>query len=926
MIEAPSNTPPQRDGGSDIVVTGSRAITSGASAPTPVTVASSEQLTSANPGNLPDAVNQLPQFRGSQRPTSAGSATTTSGAGANLLALRGLGPSRTLVLLDGRRIVPTTLIGATDANLIPQGLVKRVDVVTGGASAAYGSDAVAGVANFVLDSQYKGVKGNIQGGLSSHSDAGSMRASIVAGQSFAEDRLHLLLSADYFDQKGIDLDYHGRGWAEAGYGVIGASATSAELVVAPDVRDALATYGGLVLACQPAGAACPIARMQFLPDGSLTAYRQGTNVSSSTMSGGDGTARRTNLLPAVRTVTTFSRVTFDVSDDIHLFAEGSYGNVHARYLGSVPANVTSAAATIYADNAYLPPAVRASMADNGVASFTLARVNRDLGYNYFINNTETKRILGGIDIALGGSWKLSSYAQYGHTHLQIKATNDEIVDNFYNAIDAVVNPADGKIVCRSTLLNTVAGAGCVPINLFGDGATTRGGSQNYIKGTTVSDYSIGQTVASLEVRGLISILDRSVSVATGFEYRRETGVLTVDPLSSKLRTGDGIRGYPASQKNLLGDYVLTPPQPLSGAFDVKETFMEVSIPLLKDVAVFRSLDVDGAIRYADYSSVGGAVSWKVGASWEPVSDLRFRSTLSRDIRAPNIQERFTTGTPIIGLGVNDPQHDNARYAVTQLQIGNVDLRPETSRTTAFGVVLTPSFLRGFSASVDYYDITIKNVIAQPSLQQVVDACGLANCSLVTRNADGTINTVITPNQNLAQLRTRGEDYEIDYKSRLEGIGLSGLLSIRALATHIRTLALTVGTSTIDRVGDLNVTPTSTPAGAPAWSGSVSADYRGAHIHAFAQERYIGPGQLDHTLVYANGGETNIPRVFYTDLTFGYMLPMQTRTMEIFGTVNNLFDQDPPVAPSGAATTPRASNGAIYDLVGRYITVGVRFAL
>lgn len=913
-----------RSAGEDIVVTGSRTITDGANAPTPVTVVSSEQLTVATPGNLAEAVGQLPAFRGSTKASSAGSAGTTLGAGANLLSLRALAPFRTLILLDGRRVVPTQMSGATDANMIPQGLLKRVDVVTGGASAAYGSDAVAGAVNFVLDTRFTGLKLNLQGGVSSRGDAGNMKASATAGTSFADGRGHVLVSADYFDQKGIGLDYKGREWAEAGWGQIGSSLTSAELIVARDVRDAQSTAGGVILGCQPVGVACPIARTQFLPDGSLAPYVQGVNVSSATMSGGDGSIRRANLLAGYRLKSFFGRVSYDVADGHTVFVEGGYNHLRSHYFGFNSGQFLGSPQTIFADNAFLSPAIRGVMGANGIQSFTMNRSNFDFGDMNFTNNTRARRVVAGIDGDLGGSWKYSLYGSYGRSTFDLLTTNNPRIENLYNAVDAVVDPVSGRIVCRSTLLGLPNGQGCVPINTFGDGAPSQA-ALDYVLRTTFLHYTIDQYVVAGTVRGsLFSLPAGDVNMAVGVEYRREEGSQSSGPENDGLRTGTGIRGYPAAQRNQPGAYFSSPAAGYSGDFSVREGFVEIAAPILRDTPFFRALDVNGAIRYADYSSVGGVVTWKAGASWAPVEDIRFRVTRSRDIRAPSIQERFQPSTPIIGQPVNDPLNGGARVNVTQINQGNVNLTEEKADSLTLGVVLRPSFLPGLTASIDYFNIKVKDVIAAPTREAVLAACG-ATCPEVIRNPDNSLNAIITRQSNLAELRTRGEDYELGYTTDTSGIGLNGRLNLRLLATHTRTLSLIQNGVVLERVGDLNVVTSQSIPGVAKWSGQVSVEYRSERFKLFVQERYIGPGNLDKTQRYVATQDTSVPERFYTDVTVGYTPPTLGGRMEFYFTVNNLFDKDPPIAPNGAVIQPRASNGMLYDFVGRAFTGGVKLS-
>lgn len=908
-----------------VVVTGSRTITDGSSAPTPVTVASDEQLQSAQPGSISDALTQLPVFRGSQKPAAAGSAGTTLGAGANLLTLRALSPFRTLVLLDGRRIVPTQLTGSTDANMIPDSLISRVDVVTGGASAAYGSDAVAGVINFVLDTGFEGFKGTVQTGISSRSDGASGKVNLTYGHSFLDDRLHVIVSGDFFQQQGINLDYGGREFAEDGYGLIGASTASSALVIAPDIREALATTGGLITGCQPVGVACPINRMQFTTNGTLAPYAQGSFVTTATMSGGDGVARRTNLIAGYDATSLFSHAAYDLSDNTNIYAEVLYGKVHAQYFGSNSGVSGTSSATIFNDNAYLPTAVRSVLTANNISSFSFARATFDFGGSYYTNNTETYRYVAGLNGSFGGNWKYALYGEYGTSSFDLTTSNNVLVQNFYNALDAVVNPANGQIVCRSTLLGTSAGTGCVPMNLFGEGAASPE-ALAYVVGSSYLKVDSNQLVFSGDLRGeLFSLPGGPLVVATGLEYRKEAGEQSTNPENRITRTGTGIRGYPAAQVNQAGAYQLSPAQALKGSFFVTEGFVEATAPLLRDAPGARRLDLNAAARYADYSSVGGVSTWKVGLNWEPIEGFRLRGTQSQDIRAPSIQERFAPLAPTIGQAANDPQKAGARFVVVQLNQGNPDLFEETAETSVLGAVFAPSFLPGFTASVDHFNIRIEDVIASPTIQSVVDACGLSACSQVIRNPDGTINSVVVRQQNFAQLHTDGEDIEIAYSTALDRLNLPGELKFRLLATHTNRLNLTLGATTINRVGDLNVTPSSNPPGVAEWSGAFSVDYRTDHFHAFVQERYVGPGYLDKTLVYAPTQDTRVSDVFYTDVTLGYRPPALGSAVELYATVNNLFDEQPPLTPNGALTTPRPVNSSVYDVLGRYFTAGMRFS-
>jgi iron complex outermembrane receptor protein len=904
--------------GSDIVVTGSRAIRNGNAAPTPVTVVSAAQLQAAAPTTVADALNQLPVLANSSRPTSAGSSGIpgqATGNGANILNLRGLGAQRTLVLLDGRRLAPTNALGSTDINLIPEDLLQRVDIVTGGASAAYGSDAVAGVVNFVLNKRFTGLRLSGQAGVSSRKDNGSQKLSGTFGATIA-DAVNLVGGVTYFHLEGVDLDYGGREWAERGWGIIPTGGTPTS-IIAPDVRYSTATYGGLITSGVLAG-------NHFLPGGTLTRFNPGQYRSATLMSGGDGAAGRTNLIPALTTLNGFVHVDSDIGSGLNVFAEGAVGKIDTDFPTLTGANQQGATAfTIYNDNAFLPAAVRSAMAAANQTSFTLGRYDRDWGPITVDVETETVNLTGGVEGDLGGSWRFSAYYNYGRTVSTARTDNNPILANVYAAADAVVSPATGQIVCRISLTNAANAANpCVPINLFGEGAPSPT-AIDYVSGSNIARLVTKQQVAAVDLRGEpLSLWAGPVTFAIGAEWRKQEAVQTVDAISRTVKAADGIRGYPTNALGTVGGFQQTNAQPIAGEFDIREGFLELNIPLLKDSAIARSLDLNGAVRYADYSSVGGVTTWKAGLSWRVVDDLRLRATRSRDVRAPNIQELFQPSQQVNGQGARDPNFGGTSFAVVQRITGNVDLGAENADTLTIGGIYQPSWFPGLSVSVDYFKIDIADVITALTVQQVVDGCFGATtefCSLITRNPAGVITSVTTPTFNLAALESEGVDVEVNLTKRLADIseGLSGNFTLRALATYTSKLATTNGAVTIDRAGDLGTT------GTPHWIGTLTAIYDNGPFELLAQERYIGPGKYDAALTSAQLADNRVKAVFYTDVTARIGLGEGKLRPQLFLTVNNLFDRDPPITPNGAVTTPRAANGFRYDFVGRYFTFGTR---
>jgi outer membrane receptor protein involved in Fe transport len=494
--------------------------------------------------------------------------------------------------------------------------------------------------------------------------------------------------------------------------------------------------------------------------------------------------------------------------------------------------------------------------------------------------------------------------------------NNPIMMNVYRAADAVAGPND-TIICRSTLANP--GDGCVPINLFGFGAPSDE-ALAYVTGDAWADLDLRQDIFSFETHGdLLTLPAGAVRLALGVEHRREAAKQVVDTISNTTITADGIRGLPTSLIGQAGGFWLTNPKPIDGKFNVTEGFAEIDAPLLSGKPWAESLTVNAAIRYADYSTAGGATTWKAGAVYSPVDGLRFRITRSRDIRAPNIAELFTSSLMALRQNVRDPQRGGAATAVTRITVGNTDLAPEKADTLTFGAVFQPRFLSGLTASVDWYRIKIDQAITTPSIQDIVDGCHVggatALCDYIVRDGTGVITQVTTPTLNLAQFKASGIDAEISYQTEFA----QGELTLRGLASWVDEFETINGSLQVDRSGVVGL-----DSGVPKWRGLVSATWRKGPFRLFVSERWIDGGLYDNTLDAAalSPEDNKISDRFYTDLTASVDFGAD-RAGTAFVTVNNLFDKDPPIAPSGSVTTPRATNGYLYDMIGRYFTAGVK---
>lgn len=900
----------------EIVVTGSRVASNGNAQPTPVTVMSADRLQDASPRGLAEGVLSLPSFNGSNSRTAGGAAAN---AGHSYLNLRGLGTNRNLVLLDGRRFVSTQDAGAVDINLFPQLLMKRVEVVTGGASAAYGSDAIAGVTNFILDDRFTGLKGLASQGISRYGDSKTTRLSLAGGTSFLDGKLRVVASFDYTKDtgaQGYNIGGKNRAWQRLGSFLVNnpnvspanpASPTNPTLIVANNVVFPYATTGGLIVSG-------PLAGTQFLPNGATAPFTFGTNRTSGSMSGGDGASPvgTGTLETPLDAKVGFVHVAYGDKDSIEVFAEGNYAHTYiTNNAGANSYGVNGTAYTIIADNAYLPASIASQMAPG--SSFKMGRYNIDLGVYQKQVETEVVRGVIGARGRIGANWNWDAYFQHGRTQGNFTAANGIITANLYNAVDAVVNPATNQIVCRSTLSNP--GNGCVPINLFGAG-TPSAAARQYIAGNAYANQTVTQDVLAATLRGSpLELPAGKVQVAVGAEHRREGLKQVVPSLATITQTGNGAQGFPGSLLGTQGGYFLGNSSPVNASYLVDEAFAEAQIPLLADKPFAKSLELNGAARVTHYSNAGTVWTYKAGLVYAPSSDLRLRATVSHDIRAPNLGELYLSQAQTIAT-VIDRQNANALATATIQLPGNPNLKPEKSNTITIGAVLTPSFWRGFSASVDYYDISINGAITRLSNQQTVDECAAGNaalCALITRNG-GAISVISTPNLNLATLKTRGFDVEMNYGFGIGTVfGQPGRVSLRALASYVTKLQTTTpGSAPIDRASQ-------TP-----FQGTASADIDLGRLNVLVQERLIGSRAIDSTYTPSFVANNHIGAVWYTDLNLTYHLGGKLEGVDVFASANNLFDKAPPLGATTFGIAPSSTLSQFYDVIGLYMTAGIRF--
>lgn len=898
-------------------VTGSRvALTDGTRTPTPVTVISDEQLQLAAPTTITEALLQLPAFAGSVSVANQSTGTTRNN-GAAYLNLRDLGTERTLVLLDGRRIVSSSSAGSVDVALIPEALIKRVDIVTGGASAAYGSDAVAGVVNYVIDNDFSGFKASLLGGTSQHGGYDNYKITLAGGHAFIDERLKLVGSVEYYDNNGVD-EANMRDWAYRGRGYINNPNVSATnpaspynpkrlLVVNP--LSSIASNGGLIIDTALAGTT-------FHPGGNPQPFQYGALRSASQMQGSsDPTAYNPNLeltlQPEQQRQIAFGHAHFDVTDTFGVFAEITFAQNDVRYKSLPTFELSQTAFTIFSDNAFLPASISDQMTDLDIDSMTVGRVSSDIAIPTMVGKSKTERFVVGLDGSIGSSWTYNGYYQYGENESLFRTINDPISNNLYRAADSVLRPGTNDIVCRSTLTNP--SDGCQPLNIFGFGSPSQA-AIDYVNGTAVQDVTVKQNVAEISFQGTIIDLPAGpLGVAVGAGYRKEEMVQYVDPISSSIRTGDGIMGFPAGLVNTLGGFERSNPQPTAGEYDVTEIFTEGNFPLLTDTRFARALTLNAAVRSTDYSTSGRVTTWKAGIVYEPFDGLLFRATRSRDIRAPSLGELFR-GSSQGTSTVTDPfRGDEQRNALTGA-IGNPLLEPEIADTTVVGFVVQPASLEGLSISVDYYDISVDESITALAAQRTVDLCfegAIALCSFIQRDDEGRISRVELPYFNVDLHKVEGVDFEASYSMPVG----EGLLGLRLLTNYeIADITEVAGTEEHDSSSELG-----------QMKGVLSANFDFDRATIYLQERYVGGGDFDSNLGPVDVDKNHQDAVWYTDATFQYRFGKDERT-QLFFTINNLFDKNPPLTPSYLIAGSAYGNRTLYDMIGRRFTLGVRMEL
>lgn len=908
----------------EIIVTGTRAARDGYQAPSPTNVISAAVIDTQAATGLGEILEQTGMVKGTRNPNS--NAVNTASPGQWTADLRGLGGQRTLVLVDSSRIVPfapasnLSVPTTTDLNLIPTLMVERVETVTGGASAQYGSDAVSGVVNILLRREFDGVRVRAQTGIAEEGDAEEKRIGVLGGWNSDDGRAHFVFSADWVDQDGVG-DIYTRDWGRRETMIVSTPGTPS-LTWGNNVHTALGV-GGVIgqgrNATNSANVPFSLTGQTFDPDGSIRPFQYGyplaPGATSSTMIGGEGESitKGVSLVPGVERAASYARFGYDFSDTLHGYTTVGYSQ-STGYLTAAQPRLTSTQLFIRSDNAFLPGAVSDAMSAQGVDGFRMTRQGNDLGNNEYEVENKSPRFSAGLEGSFANGWDWDAHVSYGRNDYTYNSQNNPIRANLAFAVDAV-RDSSGNIVCAATIPGharfDAAAAGCVPLNLFGEG-NAAADAIDYIQGDPHAEVIYEQTTFGANLSGkLFATWAGPIAVATGFEYRDEEEEVTADPIAA------------------AGGYFTGNNSPYSGSFDVAEGYVEAIVPLARESQFAKLIDLNLAYRYADYSTVGGMEAWKTGLVWEPFDFLRFRVSQSRDIRAPAINELYSPGAAVTNnitmININDVGAANPpirNYVIPQRTAGgNVNVEAEEGDTRTIGFVFSPIYgpLDGFNFSVDYYDIQLDKAITNLNGANIANLCisGVRSfCDLFTFNAAGDPTALNAGSINLGSFQQKGYDLQLDYSRPLG----NGTWSIGYTGTFVTDSIVDTGLPgavPVDRAGEHGA---ANFAAVPDFRGNLTTAFRTQTWSATLQAVHVSSGRLDN-LYNTPGNPTisknDIPSYVLFNLYGSYHLSDRIR---LFGSIRNALDRDPVMTPYTVLNSP--VYGAYYDKVGRQYSIGM----
>jgi outer membrane receptor protein involved in Fe transport len=932
----------------EVIVTGSRIARPNLTQPTPVTTISSDELRMSGTPDLGKSLADLPSL-GSTGTLAGSSNSFSDTAGLNLPDLRRLGINRTLTLVDGKRHVggsPGST--AVDLGSIPISLVERVEIITGGASAVYGSDAVSGVINIITRKDFEGVAVNAEMGEATSGGYGkNYQAGLTLGSNFADDRGNFTVSIirDHIgDVQATDLSQSHEMGSVANPQNTGENDGIADRFLTRNVvSDQVDENGVLIpdhtltsfssddgyIAFLPNGTPVPQQLRQYSNSGGFGSFPNGCSTCF-------GVEDYITVLPEIERTALQTTARYKLADPVTFYVDAKYVDSDIQEELQPSFNFGDLSINV-ADNPFLNEQLRAELLAGGETEVLLTRFHADAGSRRNNIERETKRIVSGFDGELDtaiGNISYDLFFNHGETTNVVQGQNRQIPRNFFAAVDAI-RDASGEIVCRDE--STAVSGGCVPFNPFGRTNSPEAVRYSFVQTTeeqTLTQQNAGLSLVS-DTSKFLNLPAGPIGWAFGLEWREE-----------KTSTdGDALVQADLTESSAQPDQ--------DGGYKVSEAFVEVTVPLLADKFLVDTLSLDAAFRTADYSHAGTANAWKVGAIWAPISQLRFRGTISEAVRAPNIVEAFLPATPVfadvddpcdvdslnddperasncaaLGLPANFEAADNA--SVVGEDSGNPNLDPEESRSYTLGLVYQPTWAPGLSLTVDYYDIEITDAITsvdpQDIIENCVDAAGGPDsnfCSLFTRDpVSQDIDFVRSTFVNASKLETQGIDVELRYTQRLSDLTansamswLSGTLTGSFTGTYLKKLNEFVFQ---DRPDEIDVERGEV--GDPIHAYRASLTYQQETFAIGWNATYVGSVKR-----YAVGVDIcedispcDVSRSIIHDINARFFVPTETMNLEVYAGVNNVFDNEPPYGLLGVE-----GDEAIYDALGRRYFVGVR---
>lgn len=924
----------------EIVVTGSRLARPDLSAPSPITVVGQEDIANSGATTIESIVNELPQL------SAGNTSSVNSGGGAGVLTanLRGLGANRTLTLVNGRRFIPANGAGNVDLGTIPSALVKRVEIITGGASAVYGSDAIAGAVNFILRDDIDGIEAAYQYGITGEGDGENHKYELTFGSQFGDGRGNIILHGNYLTRDGVmmedrdfsrvPLDSNTMGVTGSGNIPGGRIALSAAQLASLDLGN-----GAGVLPRNPSCTA-PQNAIRFGDNGEVLQYCSPED----TFNYADGNFL---LRPFERQQFT-GLVNYDVSDRVQAFAEFHYVNSRNHYqqasdsLNVLTPDQNYFEVVNYATNPVLSAAVRDLFVRNSAIfdpnntgnariSGGILRRFDELGLRTFSFERATVGTTGGLrgSFDMGGNnWNWEIFGQYQ------RSRTDETVEGMMSparlglGLDTVVN-GQNQVVCANNIL------GCVPVNPFGLGSITPEAAA-FITPHRSSTDEFERSVFGGSIAGTLFELPAGpLSTALGFEHRSDDYQYLPGATDLAREYGSSSRGTTA------------------GGYEVTELFGEVRVPILAGMAYVEELTFEGAVRYSEYSNFGGSTTWKAGLEWAPNDWLRFRTAYNVANRAPSISELYAPVTVGYNAGSDPcaaasnpsaaqkalcvqqgvPQASIDNFVPTALGFnqrsgGNPNLQEETSETFTAGFVARVPWVDRLNVAIDYFKIEVEDAVATLSAADTLRVCyqlldiNSAPCQAISRiPGNGEVFEVNASSSNIGVLSVEGVDLSADWGTALPdsiGIGSNGAdLSITFQANWMfERISQLVGAQPIDCAGVYGSCTRMGAGGTPAFKANLGFSYLSGPLSVRNQFRYID--KLD-PMVGVNGTNINADAVAYWDISASYAL---SDRFEVFGGFNNLLDQEPRIlgqAHGGDSNT----DVTLYDPLGRSGFIGIR---